>query len=607
MSDLVPRFHLTRVYADGTSEPPEIVRVGHVPLSTRSSRRGFLETVGLVGSGVCAAAISGCSDSSPPAVTSKKPNEQTSASKGSQKFDSGCATVVNAHTHTINAIAFSPDGQLIASASDDGTVKVWTIPEGSLVRTLRPSDDGAQAVRAVCFSRDSRLLASQVHSGRIDVWRMPEGKLQQTLQETFNGAGIIEFSNDGKTLASEAQDHAIHLWSIADSAIRTKIPSAHTGSITTLRFAAEDRVLLSTSLGDGLQIWNLVEDRPITPPIDSWNGGVRPVRIALSPGGERIAAFLGNDVRVWSIVDGRLETSIKIENYLYGSSLSFGGERFLACDAGREVRLFHLPNGELLSTLNTGDVGKLSFNADGTLLATAHDNSLTLWLAPTGGSLACLFDRNAVTADVQINQFAVRRGDRTITYTQACGSPIPAGATCVCNCVSGTIPRPPPLPSPDSDYNGGGSYCSCNKVCVCIPICQAHRLCDPDPLVRALAEYLVPLLARNDPHYLDWAESTAEEPVAERIRSFAQRKLPSRPPPISDCVRRLDDCDEVVAIMAAQTLAIYAMRHPLALRVEHENRIRDALERASELHWRKRARFGDSIASSPGDWRRIVE
>jgi WD40 repeat protein len=111
----------------------------------------------------------------------------------------------SAHPHGahrwVRSVSFSPDGRLLASGSEDNTIKLWRVADGSLVRTLTGLTGltgHTWAVLSVSFSPDGRLLASGSEDNTIKLWRVADGALLQTYnQETF-GAFSIQFSSDGR-------------------------------------------------------------------------------------------------------------------------------------------------------------------------------------------------------------------------------------------------------------------------------------------------------------------------------------------------------------------------------------------------------------------------
>ncbi len=97
-----------------------------------------------------------------------------------------------------------------------------------------------------------------------------------------------------------------------------------------------------------------------------------------------------------------------------------------------------------------------------TLVAGYEGGVVALWNLQPPGFRAFLFDPAATPDTVRGIAYTVQG----LTYTLPCGSPLPAGAACTCNCVPGAYRAPAAGPV----GGGGGSYCTCNKVCYCVPI-----------------------------------------------------------------------------------------------------------------------------------------
>jgi WD40 repeat protein len=112
--------------------------------------------------------------------------------------------------------------------------------------------------------------------------------------------------------------------------------------------------------------------------------------------------------------------------------------RLLASGEAAQVELRSLPDGGLLKTLKSSRwVYSVAISPDGRLLATgSEEGAIKLWSLPDGGSVPpCLMDVDVSTADAKAIQYT--RGGAS--YTQGCGSPVPAGAVCTCNCVPGKL------------------------------------------------------------------------------------------------------------------------------------------------------------------------
>ena len=119
---------------------------------------------------------------------------------------------LSGHTGSVNSVAFSPDGSIAVSASDDGTVRLWDVATGSNTRTLFGHTSW---VNSVAFSPDGNMLASGGDDGTVRLWDVATGSNTATFLGHTGWVNSVAFSPDGNMLASGAWDCFINLWDVS--------------------------------------------------------------------------------------------------------------------------------------------------------------------------------------------------------------------------------------------------------------------------------------------------------------------------------------------------------------------------------------------------------
>jgi WD40 repeat protein len=156
------------------------------------------------------------------------------------------------HDQGVNAIAFSPDGHLVASVSEDRTLKIWEAATGRVLRVLWRNSD---RLTGVSFHPDGRRVAAICNlEGIAKVWDIESGQELQTLRGV---SGLsLSFSPDEAWLACAGSTREVKLWN-ATTWEEDSILRGPTGEIRTLAFSHDSRRLASLSYDGELLVWDL--------------------------------------------------------------------------------------------------------------------------------------------------------------------------------------------------------------------------------------------------------------------------------------------------------------------------------------------------------------
>ena len=151
----------------------------------------------------------------------------------------------------MNAIDFNPEGDLLASASSDGTVRLWNWRTGSRVAQLTIGGDGND----VKFSNDGSMMAAAANNGIIRVWRTRDRNLLSTINHSAERAFAVAFVDGDKVLATSGIDPVIRLWNISSGALMREL-EGHKDGVRGLDSTNDGALIVSGSRDNTARIWD---------------------------------------------------------------------------------------------------------------------------------------------------------------------------------------------------------------------------------------------------------------------------------------------------------------------------------------------------------------
>ncbi|HEX7676781.1 MAG TPA: GTP-binding protein, partial [Thermoanaerobaculia bacterium] len=252
------------------------------------------------------------------------------------------------HKDVVHSVVFDPEGKILASGSNDTTVRLWEVQSGKLLGTLEGHKD---RVWSVAFDPQGRKLASGSKDKTVKIWEVPSGKLLRTIEGHVAVILSVAFDPQGMTLASGGgrQDKIVELW------------EAGSGK------------LLDTLKGHESEVYG----------------------VAFDPQGAMLASGSSDGtVKLWEARNGRLlRTLIGHKGGVFSVAFDPQGETLASGSEDKTVKLWEARSGKLLRTLegHTGRVDQVVFSKDGCLLVSKRkDDTIRVWSSETWEPVAVI-------------------------------------------------------------------------------------------------------------------------------------------------------------------------------------------------------------------------
>jgi WD40 repeat protein len=239
------------------------------------------------------------------------------------------------HANSVNSISLSPDGKTLATGSTDNTVKLWSLADGEVLHTLQ---DRKKVVAAVQISPDGQWVVAGSYGGRAVVWTLG-GEQVAGIKASKKNLSSVAVSPHGKTLATAGLGDEIALWALPAGEPMGTL-SGHQTAVGSLTFVGDGRYLVSLGYEQAVKFWDTGTWQE-TRTLRSTAPGVR--GIVFSPDEETAALSLEGKVQLWSVDDWALQAELPIGTKVV-SAMAFSGDgQWLAIGAAdRKIRIWDL-------------------------------------------------------------------------------------------------------------------------------------------------------------------------------------------------------------------------------------------------------------------------
>jgi small GTP-binding protein len=248
------------------------------------------------------------------------------------------------HAGWIGRIAWSPDGRMLASPSQDESIRLWDAGTGECLRTL---EGHSSTVYSVAFDPTGATLVSGSEDKSVKLWEAASGRLLRTLKGHNDGVVGVAFDSKRRQIASGGYDNTVKLWEARTGRLLRSL-EGHQSIIISVAFDSAGRQLASGGMDKMIKLWEIAR-------------------------GRLLRTLEGHSAYVWSV------------------AFNPTGRQIASGSSDKTVKLWDTATGRLLRTLegHTARVQDVSFSSDGRCLASkSGDGSIRLWRADSGVRLA---------------------------------------------------------------------------------------------------------------------------------------------------------------------------------------------------------------------------
>jgi WD40 repeat protein len=293
------------------------------------------------------------------------------------------ATIADPGDRAVYAVAFSPEGDVLAAANDSGQIHLWNVASGQRAATL--ADRSSQGVMSVAFAPGGELLAAADGNGRIYLWDLISGELARTFTRRRSHAMTsVAFGLDGDVLAAANSNGRVYMWDIPSAKIAATFADPGSQGVMSVAFGPDGELLAAADRNGRIYLWNIISGELTATFTSPGSQGMRDA--AFAPEGDILAAAdASGRVCLWNTARAGPARTLGTPGSAAACAVTFRPEgRVLASGhADGRICLWDTASGDLTKTFeyqSSQGLNSLGFRPDGDILAVGDGNGNTyLW------------------------------------------------------------------------------------------------------------------------------------------------------------------------------------------------------------------------------------
>lgn len=300
-------------------------------------------------------------------------------------------SVLEGHLGKVSSALFSHDGKRIVSASDDLTVRIWDVATGETIRVL----NGANAFNFAAFSPDDRYIVFNSTDGEIYVYDDLSYTIIWDKKTNSDWASPVTFSPDGKRILSTSAGNAVNVYDfVVDES--TKILEGHTGRINNIAVSPDGKYIASISPEDPIRIWDITTSNIIRE-LYGHRDIVNSVNFS-SDSKRLVSTSYDNTMRIWDVASGKSSITINSvnDNAFKTAEFSSDDKSIISISDDNTIQIWDANNGNIKQTIkgNNGWLYSAVFSPDDKYIVSAYNDApIRLWDAASG-KMVCEFKGN---------------------------------------------------------------------------------------------------------------------------------------------------------------------------------------------------------------------